>query len=105
VTTTDAVNTEARHHTALVLMKSPEADATIDALSADAGVHVHDLGSYWKLTSAGDIRVEMPAVADELGEPITLSKWLVVMSSYVGRISTGDDWFTVTSGMGDLDTP
>lgn len=55
-------STEARHNTALVLMKSPEADAIIDALGADPAVHVQDLGSYWKLTGAGDIRVDQPCV-------------------------------------------
>ena len=93
------------HRTVLVLMKSPEADATIDALGeSDPAVTAVDMGSYWKLTSPGDIRVDMDAVAAELGEPLTLSRWLVIMSSYVGRIETGDDYLTVTTGMPDIAT-
>ena len=88
------------HRVALVLQKSPEADATIDAL-ADSVV-VHDMGSYYKLTSGQDIRVEMGQVSDELGEPVSLSRWLVVMSSYVGRIETGEDYFTVLTGMPEM---
>lgn len=99
MTTTDT-QSAARHKTALVLMKSPEADATIAALEAGAAdVHVTDVDSYWKLTSPGDIRIDMAAVEQELGEPIILTKWLVVMSSYVGRIETGEDYFIVTADM------
>jgi hypothetical protein len=47
------------------------------------------------LESQGAIRVEMTAVQDELGEPINLGKWLVTMSSFVGRVETGVDYFAV----------
>jgi hypothetical protein len=83
-----------KHRTALVLIKSPAADATIDSL-ADSGITIHDGGTYWKLESHDDIRVDMAAVQDELGEPINVGKWLVTMSSYVGRVETGDDYFLV----------
>lgn len=82
------------HRTALVLIKSPAADATIDSL-AGSGITVIDGGTFWKLESQDEIRVEMAAVEDELGEPINLSKWLVTMSSYVGRVDTGADYFSV----------
>lgn len=95
--------TRESHRTVLVLMKSPEADATIDALATSAPeVSVSDMGSYWKLMSGGDIRVDMEAVSAELGEPVSLGRWLVVMSSYVGRIETGDDHLTVTSSLPDI---
>jgi hypothetical protein len=102
MTTTDALPA-ARYKTVLVLMKSSEADATIAALEAGAAdVDVADVDSYWKLSSPGDIRVDMAAVEQELGEPITLAKWLVVMSSYVGRIETGEDYLIVTANMPDF---
>ena len=95
--------TQEKHSTVLVLMKSPEADATIDALAESSPeVVAVDMGSYWKLTSSGDIRVDMEAVSAELGEPVSLSRWLVVMSSYVGRIETGDAHLTVTSALPDI---
>jgi hypothetical protein len=103
VTATQESHAPDKHSTVLVLMKSPEADATIDALAeSDPGVSATDMGSYWKLTSAGDIRVEMSEVSAELGEPVSLARWLVVMSSYVGRIETGDDHLTVTAGLPDI---
>jgi hypothetical protein len=92
--------TQAGHRTVLVLMKSPEADATIDALAeSDPDVLATDMVSYWKLTSPGDIHVDMAAVSAELGETVSLSRWLVIMSSFVGRIETGDEYLTVTSAM------
>lgn len=91
---TGASTVPVKHRTALVLIKSPAADATIETL-VDTGVTVHDGGTYWKIESQDEIRVEMAAVEDELGEPINVGKWLVTMSSYVGRVETGVDYFSV----------
>lgn len=89
---------------ALVLMKSEEADATIDVLEADCpAVRIADHGTYWMLEAEDEIRVEMQRVSDELGRNLTLSQWLVVMSSFVGRAAPGADYFRVTSDMLDLD--
>ncbi len=79
--------------------KSPVTDATIESL-AGGGVTVVDGGTFWKLESHDEIRVEMSAVEDELGESINLGKWLVSMSSYVGRVETGDDYFSVAPNAG-----
>lgn len=90
---TSEVPVAAKRRTALVLIKGPAADATIDALAG--AVTVVDGGTFWKLESPDGIRVDMAAVSDELGEPINLGKWLVSMSSYVGRVETGEDYFSV----------
>jgi len=86
----------AEHRTVLVLMKGGDADATIDALATSGqDIEVSDEGPYWRLRSMSDIYVDMNAVADELGAPVTLSKWLVGMTSFVGYADTGEDWFAV----------
>lgn len=87
------------YRTALVLMKSREADATIEALASTASgaVVVRDGGPYWKLSSDGDIHIDMDAVGLELGESISLNRWLVIMSSFVGRVITDERSFTLTS--------
>lgn len=89
---------------AIVLMKSDEADATIDVLQRERpDVTVADKGTYWQLSAPDEIVVEMEKVGQELGRPLDLSQWLVVMSSFVGRAAPGADYFRVTSKMLDLE--
>jgi len=92
---------EQEFRTVLVLMKGPDADATIDALeNSDQEIDVADEGPYWKLRSRGDIHVDMAAVEAELGAPITLGKWLVTMTSFVGYADKDDTHFTVHADRG-----
>ena len=90
---------------AIVLMKGDHADATIDVLEADqAGVRVHDHGTYYKLECDDEIFVDMGRVGQELGRPIALSQWLVTMVSFIGRAAPGADYFRVTAQMVDLES-
>lgn len=89
---------------ALVLMKGEHAEATIDVLAADqAGVRVHDNGTYYKLECDDEIHVDMGRVGQELGRPLTLSQWLVTLVSFIGRAAPGADYFRVTAQMTELD--
>jgi hypothetical protein len=89
---------------ALILMKSDEADATIDMLEREQpGVEVTDKGTYWHIADDDEIVVPMEKVSQELGRPIELSQWLVIMSSFVGRAAPGPDFFRVTSKMVELE--
>jgi len=89
----------------LILMKSPEADATLDVIRADhPEVEIADHDTYWQLRHTSEIRVDLRRVGEELGEPISLSEWLVIMSSFVGRVETEPDTFRVTSEMLQLET-
>lgn len=92
---------------AMVLMKSAEADATIDALMVDQpDVKVIDQGPYWYLEHPTEIHVDMARVSQEMGgKDITIGQWLVVMSTFVGRAETGDSSFRVTSQMLELNEP
>ena len=91
---------------ALVLMKSEEADATIDVMEEDCpDVKIVDQGTYWYLEHPSEIRVEMSRVGDEMGREITLSQWLVVMTTFVGRAAPEEDYFRVTSEMLELNEP
>ncbi|MEM6107496.1 MmoB/DmpM family protein [Mycobacterium sp. 050272] len=92
---------------AVVLMKSEEADATIDVLAVDQpDVKVVDQGPYWYLEHPSEIRVDMARVSQELGgKDITIGQWLVVMSTFVGRAETDDNSFRVTSEMLELNKP
>jgi hypothetical protein len=82
--------------TVLVLMKGSDADATIDAiLGSGQDVDVKDEGPYWKLRGRGDIRVELDEVSAELGAPLSMAKWLVTMTSFVGNVETTPNQFIV----------
>ena len=84
----------------LVLMKSPEADATLSVVRADApDVAIEDHATYWTLTHPREIVIDIDKVSEDLGEPIALSDWLVVMSSFVGRAETEPRRFRVTTDM------
>jgi hypothetical protein len=90
---------------AIILMKSEEADATIDVLERERpDIEVTDRGTYWHIAADDEIVVPMDKVAQELGRPIDLSQWLVIMSSFVGRAAPGPDFFRVTSKMVELET-
>jgi hypothetical protein len=87
-----------------VLIKSVEADATLDVLRADQPhVAIADKGTYWHLSADGEIIVDLSRVGEELGEAIALTDWLVVLSTFVGRVVTDPHTFRVTSHMTDLD--
>ena len=84
----------------LILMQgSPEAQATVDVLQrGDPNLVIDDHETYWKITApAGHLAVDMTALSEELGSEIALHQWLVIMSSYVGRVHTEPDKFTLTS--------
>jgi hypothetical protein len=88
---------------ALVLMKSEEADATIDVLEVDhPNVKIVDQGTYWYLEHPSEIYVDMARVGEEMGKDITLSNWLVVMTTFVGRAAPEENYFRVTSEMVEL---
>jgi hypothetical protein len=89
---------------AIVLMKSDEADATIDVLQRERpDIEVTDKGTYWHIAADDEIVVSMDKVGQELGRSIELSQWLVVMSTFVGRAAPGEDFFRVTSKMVELE--
>lgn len=88
----------------VVLMKSPEADATLAVVrAAYADARIEDHGTYWQISRPDELVIDMERVGEELGEPIGLSEWLVVMSTFVGRVETDPGYFRVTSRMVELE--
>ncbi len=88
---------------AVALMQSDIANATVDALTADyPEVVVIEHGTYVLLEADDELRIEMSRVGEELGAPITLGQWLVIMVTFVGRAAPGGDYMRVTSQMIDI---
>jgi hypothetical protein len=95
---------EARETVAVVLMKSEEADATLAVLRRDCPqVRISDHGTFWMLKAEDEIAVDLEQVATELGRPLSLAQWLVIMTSYVGRVETEQNSFLVTAKMSQLE--
>lgn len=95
-----AAKESARDDVSLILMQgSPEAQATVDVLEEDdPTLVITDHDTFWKITSSkGRIVVDMRRVSEELGNEITLPQWLVIMSSYIGRVTTDPYTLTLTS--------
>lgn len=93
-----------RRRVALGLMKSEEADATIEVVEGRyPDARVQDFGTYWKIEGEGELRIEMEEVGEALGRPLQLSRWLVTMATFVGRAHAGGDYFLVTSEMSYLE--
>ncbi len=94
----------ANDRVAIVLMKSAEADATLDVLRADhPRVRIADQGTYWHVSAQEEIVIDLDRVGEELGAPIALGEWLVIMSSFVGRAVTAPTSFSVTSRLLELE--
>lgn len=101
------MNTHAsgRLEVSLILMQgSPEAQATLDVLEReDPELVIADHGTFWKITSEkGHIEVDLQHVSEELGIEISLPQWLVIMSTYVGRVKTEPGKFTLTSDVTEM---
>jgi hypothetical protein len=88
----------------LVLMKSEEAQATVNYVAAQCPqIRVEDRGTFYLLETEGIIRIPLAEVEEYLGKPLTMSRFLVCMSSYYGRAHVEDDAFIVTADMSQLD--
>src|SRR5262245_7020533 len=99
----------ARTTVVLVLMKGheeadAEADATVDVLRRNnPEIKIKDQGTYWHLEAEDEIVVDLELVSKEIGRELSLAQWLVIMSSYVGRIHTEPDSFMVTSRLVEIE--
>lgn len=93
-----------RQQIGICLMKSREARAAFEYISDQCPwVRVKDHGPYYQFEAEGSIRISLDAVADYLGRPLTMSQFLVCMTTYYGRIVSEDDVFIVTADMAQLD--
>lgn len=88
----------------LVLMKSEEAQATVDYVTDECPqIRVQDRGTFYLLENEGTIRIPLAEVEEYLGKPLTMSRFLVCMTSYYGRAQVEDDAFIITSDMSQLE--
>lgn len=103
-----ATGTETHTPISIVLMQgSAEAQATVDVLLEEhPDLDVADHGTYWKITSTDhDLEVDLDRVQAELGQPLSMPQWLVILTSFVGRVETTPRSFRVTSAITQMGPP
>jgi hypothetical protein len=86
------------------LMKSTEAQATYDYLTEQCPeVRATDHGTYFQFEAEGRIMIPLATVSEYLGRPMTMSQFLVCMTTYYGRICSEENTFIVTAEMSQLE--
>jgi hypothetical protein len=77
---------------AFKLAAGQEAEAVITAVTARyPDVHIVRYPAYVSIERPDRLRVEIPRVSDAMGADYDVTKFLVIMSSYTGSITVGDD--------------
>lgn len=88
----------------IVLMKSEEAEATVHYMTAEyPQIRIEDRHTFYLCETEGMIRIPLAEVEGYLGKPLTMSRFLVCMTSYWGRAQVEEDAFIITSHMSQLE--
>ena len=75
----------------ICLMKSDEADATINhLLDQTPDIRVEDHVTYFRVMTEEGIRIDLREVATYLGRDLPMSSFLVTLSAYFGQIDVDD---------------
>lgn len=99
------VTQQAHDGVALFLMGSSEADAAVEQIKEQngAGVVTEWRGVYWAIHSPNRIDVDMRDLSERVGRDLEISDFLVVLSSFSGRIVIGENSFSVVSEISPKD--
>lgn len=96
----EAKKIAARDTVGLVLMGSEEADVAVEMLREEQpNLRITKTNCYWMIEGEGKIEVDVSEVGERLGRDLDMSTFLVVMSSYYGRVQMTDHIFGVYAEM------
>ncbi len=96
----DAKKIEARETVGLVLMGSEEADVTVEMLREEQPqLRISKTNCYWMIEGEGKIEVDVNEIGERLGRDLDMATFLVVMTSYYGRVQVTDHIFGVYAEM------
>lgn len=100
----DAIGTP-RETVALVLMGGEEGAAAVSMLEASGqpGLRIRDNGVYFTIEAPGRIEVDLDELGSRVGRAMDVSSFLVVLSSFVGRIDIDGNTIAVCTEMLDLE--
>ncbi len=95
---------KARDTVGLVLMGSEESDVTVEMLREEQpNLRISKTNCYWMIEGEDKIEVDVNEVGERLGRDLDMSTFLVVMTSYYGRVQVTDNIFGVYAEMLQLE--
>jgi alkene monooxygenase coupling protein len=95
---------KARDTVGLVLMGSEEADVAVEMLREEQpNLRITKTNCYWMIEGENKIEVDVSAVGERLGRDLDMPTFLVVMTSYYGRVQVTDNMFGVYAEMLQLE--
>jgi alkene monooxygenase coupling protein len=96
----EAKKIEARETVGLVLMGSEEADVTVEMLREEQPhLRISKTNCYWMIEGEGKIEVDVNEIGERLGRDLDMATFLVVMTSYYGRVQVTNNIFGVYAEM------
>jgi propane monooxygenase coupling protein len=95
---------EAQDTVGMVLMGSEEAEVVVEMLREQRPdlTITHD-ECYYSIEGRGKIEIDLAEVSDRLGRDLDVSSFLVIMSSYYGRVKIEEGRFGVYAELLDLE--
>lgn len=99
------VQQEAHDGVGLFLMGAAESEAVVEQLKElrPDEVSAEWRGAYWAIRAPGRIDVDLKDLSERVGRDIEISDFLVILSSYYGRIVLGDDTFSIVTDIDPKD--
>jgi propane monooxygenase coupling protein len=100
----DTLQYQAQDTVGVVLMGSEEAEVVVEMLREqrpDLTITHNDC--YYSIEGRGNIEIDLAEVGERLGRDLEMSSFLVVMSSYYGRVKIEEQRFGVCAELLDLD--
>ncbi|MGH7839629.1 MAG: MmoB/DmpM family protein [Candidatus Binataceae bacterium] len=86
------------HKVAFKLMVGQEADAVVSVLAeTHPEAVIQRYPAYISVESQQRLRVDIPRVVEALGSDYDVTRFLVILSSYVGTIDVQDDSVVLTA--------
>jgi len=85
----------------MILMGGEEAGAVAEVVGeSQPGVTITNHGAYIEIEADRDLHVDLPKVSERLGRPYGVETFLVILSSYVGRINVDDRMVSLSTEIG-----
>ncbi len=100
----DKLHYEAQDTVGMVLMGSEEAEVVAELLREqrpDLTIRYDDC--YYSIEGRGKIEVDLAEVSERLGRDLDVSSFLVIMSSYYGRVKIEEGKFGIYADLLDLE--
>ena len=97
---------EAKDTVGMVLMGSEEAEVVVEILREERPdlTITHD-ECYYSIEGRGKIEIDLVEVSERLGRDLNVPSFLVIMSSYYGRVKMDEQRFGIYADLLDLEEP